>query len=353
MVAAFDTRTENRPRPGLLPGTLPRSEALQREVESGRVLKQGARGAAVSEAQSLLQAHGFSVGDKGVDGKLGPDTRAALTKFQQSRGIDADGAIGPDTLRELRTPTTGVDARRGVDRGVNAGASDRVPGMTGEEVRRRAEADALKRNRGSQPQTSEVGLAPRNMSEREKFDYYSNIVKQAGGQVNADGKPTVLGIRGQDINGNKHDTTSARAYNDTFVVLTPDKRVLELKGSTHSGQVTTSLVNHVGRINEGNYSVSGSIGDKYGKPKFHVKTLGGSGNIPAVRDLNDDGRFSANEKQAARQRGTTQDAILFHTGTNSSPHSIGCMTMPPAVYDQFVRAAGQRGFSFTLVDAYR
>lgn len=329
------------------------SAQLEQTIESGRTLSRGARGDAVREAQTLLESHGCSVGPKGIDGKLGPDTHAAITKFQQSRGLRPDGVIGADTLRELRTPTAGVDSRRGADRGVDARPTDRVPGMTGEEVRRRAELDALRRNREPAAQTGDVALAPRSMNEREKYDYYANLIKERGGSVNADGKPTVLGIRGQDIQGNKHDTTSARSYNDVFVVLTPDKRVLELKGSTHSGQVTTSLVSHVGRINEGNYKVSGSIGDKYGKPKFHVTTLGGSGNLAAVRDLNDDGRFSAEEKRIARQRGTTQDSILFHTGTRDSPHSIGCMTMPPDVYDRFVSAVGRRGFSFTLADAYR
>ncbi len=353
-----DTTVANRP--------LPSTPALQRTVQHGDLIKQGAHGAAVKDAQLLLQAHGFSVGPHGADGVLGNDTARALRAFQTKRGIAHDTTIGPETLRELRTPTAGVDARKGVERGTVPKATERIPGMSGEELRRRAQVDAGKRTAGGgggEPVITPVndtpeqaarsvkeGLAPRSMNEREKYNHYAAIVKQNGGTLDPN-KPTVLALRGQDINGNRHATTSARKFDDTFVVLTPDKRVVELKGSTHSGQVTSSLVPHVGRINEGNYRVSGSEGLKYGKPQFRVTTQGGNHNIAAVRDLNNDGKFSPSEIDAAKRRGTTQDGILFHTGTNDSPHSIGCFTMPPAVYDRFVNAVGKRGFNFSLVSA--
>jgi peptidoglycan hydrolase-like protein with peptidoglycan-binding domain len=338
------------------------TRALESAVESGRAPRRGSSGDAVSEAQRLLEAHGFSVGAHGVDGRLGRDTSAAVVRFQRSRGLEPDGIIGRDTLRELRTPTAGVDNRRGVDRGVTPGERDRVPGMSGEEVRRRAQLEEARRRQ--QPTTTQpsgstetsgntpVTLAPRGASEREKFEHYAAIVRSRGGQVCADGKPTVLGIRGTDINGNRHETTSARRYDDVFVVLTPDGRAQEFKGSTHAGQVTSSLVSHVGRINEGNYQVAQSgVGSHRGQRSFHVTTLSGNGNIPAVRDLNDDGRFSASERATAQQRRTTQDGILFHVGDEGSPHSIGCQTIPPSQYQRFLNAVGRRGFSYTLVQS--
>jgi hypothetical protein len=336
--------------------SLPTSVQLQRQLEQGRTIHVGSHGEAVREAQQLLKAHGFDPGR--VDGDMGTKTRAAVEAFQRSRGITVDGVIGRETLRELRTPTTGVDSRRGVDRGLDAGR-DRIPGQTGADFQRRAEADAARRQRetGRTEQTGDsrvnengdVRIAPKNMSEREKWDHYAAIVRKNGGQVCADGKPTVLGIRGMDVNGNRHESTNNRKYDDTFVVLTPDHKVLELRGATHAGQTTTSLVDHVGRINPGNY-VARPNGDHNGMPSLHVTTQGGSGNIPGVRDRNDDGRYSADEKSRSRQRGDTLSAILFHVGFENSPKSIGCQTLPPAEMRKLLRAAG-RGFSFSLVEA--
>lgn len=335
---------------------LPSAAHLERAVEQGRLLKPGASGPEVREAQELLKAHGFDPGM--VDGDLGPKTRSAIQSFQRSRGIDADGVIGRDTLRELRTPTSGVDARRGADRGVDASSHDRIPGGTGADYQRRAEADAARRARDQQTASDggrtnasgEVSIAPRNMSEREKWDHYAAIVKKNGGEVCPDGKPTVLGLRGMDVNGNKHESKNSRAYDDTFVVLTPDHKVLELKGATHAGQTTTSLVPHVGRINPGNY-VARSNGAHNGMPSFYVTTKNGSGNIPGVRDANDDGRYAAAETDRSRQRGDSLTEILFHVGYGDRPKSIGCQTLPPEDMRKLIRAAGNRGFTFSLVDA--
>ncbi|MBI1945306.1 MAG: peptidoglycan-binding protein [Deltaproteobacteria bacterium] len=344
------------------PRELPRSEALAQHIEGGNTLRRGADGPEVAEAQRLLEAHGFSVGPKGVDGKLGRDTRAALVDFQRSRGLSPDGVIGTETLRELRTPTTGVDRRSGADRGLQPAPGDRVPGSSGADFQQRARLEQQRRSEQRAEQRIEprtepaptgsgaVELAPRSMSERQRWDHYAAIVRANGGEVCADGKPTVLGVRGMDVNGNRHASTNNRKYDDTFVVLTPDHRVLELRGATHAGQKTTSLVDHVGRINAGNYRAV-SNGDHNGMPSFHVRTRSGSGSIPGVRDRNDDGNYSSTEIERSRQRGDALTGILFHVGFEGSPKSIGCQTLPPDAMRRFIDRVGGRGFSFTLVDA--
>ncbi len=336
------------------PRELPRADALAQHVEAGHTLRKGADGPAVAEAQRLLEAHGFSVGDKGIDGKLGKDTRAALVDFQRSRGLTPDGVIGPETLRELGTPTTGVDRRRGTDHGLQPAAGDRIPGQSGADFQQRARLDeqrrAAVRSEPAPTGTGAVEVAPRSMSERQRWDHYAAIVRANGGEVCADGKPTVLGIRGMDVNGNRHASTNSRAYDDTFVVLTPDHRVLELRGATHAGQRTTSLVDHVGRINAGTYQVVNN-GDHNGMASFHVRTRAGSGNIPGVRDRNDDGSYSSAEIERSRQRGDTLSGILFHVGFSDRPKSIGCQTLPPDAMRRLIDRVGGRGFSFTLVDA--
>ncbi|WP_406441723.1 peptidoglycan-binding protein [Streptomyces sp. NBC_00631] len=57
---------------------------------------------AVAEVQCLVRRHGFD--PKGIDGSFGPNTRAAVQAFQRSRGLTADGIVGPVTWRELRNP---------------------------------------------------------------------------------------------------------------------------------------------------------------------------------------------------------------------------------------------------------
>lgn len=55
-------------------------------------------------AQQALTSLGFDT--KGVDGIIGPNTRAAILAFQKGFGIAADGLLGPQTMNELKSRTT-------------------------------------------------------------------------------------------------------------------------------------------------------------------------------------------------------------------------------------------------------
>ena len=65
------------------------------------ILKQGSSGPAVKDLQQKLKDLGFD--PKGVDGKFGPGTIAAVIAFQKSKGLKADGIVGPNTLGALRS----------------------------------------------------------------------------------------------------------------------------------------------------------------------------------------------------------------------------------------------------------
>lgn len=62
-------------------------------------LRRGSSGAAVTELQEKLKELGFDPGD--VDSSFGPSTEAAVIAFQESKGLDADGVAGPNTLSAL------------------------------------------------------------------------------------------------------------------------------------------------------------------------------------------------------------------------------------------------------------
>jgi peptidoglycan hydrolase-like protein with peptidoglycan-binding domain len=68
----------------------------------------------VRPLQQLLRARGHAVA---VDGVFGPQTETAVKAFQQSRGLTADGIVGPQTWPQLvvqvKRGSTG-DAVRGV-----------------------------------------------------------------------------------------------------------------------------------------------------------------------------------------------------------------------------------------------
>ncbi|WP_438029046.1 peptidoglycan-binding domain-containing protein [Sorangium sp. So ce233] len=64
-----------------------------------RILRLGSAGADVTAAQDLLRARGFDPGKS--DGAFGPRTDAAVRRFQSSRGLHADGIVGPQTRAEL------------------------------------------------------------------------------------------------------------------------------------------------------------------------------------------------------------------------------------------------------------
>jgi hypothetical protein len=89
-------------RPGLIDFVF-RSMSLGRTVMPGSlspwpVVKNGADGHPVKTLQYLLRARGHSVA---VDGVFGPQTEAAVKAFQGSKGLTADGIVGPVTWPAL------------------------------------------------------------------------------------------------------------------------------------------------------------------------------------------------------------------------------------------------------------
>lgn len=72
---------------------------LGRPLFGRRVLSRGAVGWDVSVLQFHLRRHGLPPGR--IDGRFGQRTRAALTRFQERRGLAVDGVAGPATYAAL------------------------------------------------------------------------------------------------------------------------------------------------------------------------------------------------------------------------------------------------------------
>src|SRR5437764_13483698 len=84
------------------------------------ILQQGSSGPAVQDLQQKLKDLGFD--PKGVDGKFGPGTLAAVIAFQKSKGLQTDGMVGPATMAALQS--AGASAAANVGGEVSGGSAD-------------------------------------------------------------------------------------------------------------------------------------------------------------------------------------------------------------------------------------
>lgn len=335
-------------------------------LEDRQLLRQGQRSEDVRHVQGLLSQAGFPLR---ADGIFGPRTDRAVRGFQRAHGLQVDGIVGPQTAAALNAAVGAP-----VDRYRPGGTGGAAP-TDAEQRRARTESAAaqlIRQNpaprpgerRGAQRVINGVPVnhPPRGASTEAQFRHYARIVEAAGGQIRP-GERHVLGLRGLDTDGTVRQTTARRAMQDSMVVLYRDAQgrahVDRFDGSSYPGQrasgvspdVTGDRVGDVGMIAEGTYRAHPN-GNYKGKASWHVRTPGGSGRLPGVRDTNQDGRHGAAEWAASRRRGDTLTEVLFHRGNGHAVSSIGCLNV--GEYDAFIQSLGSRGsrFDFTLVNAF-
>jgi peptidoglycan hydrolase-like protein with peptidoglycan-binding domain len=58
----------------------------------------------ITQVQNLLKQRGFYSGES--DGKLNPDTRAGLKKYQEAEGLKVTGTLNGVTLQKMNIPLT-------------------------------------------------------------------------------------------------------------------------------------------------------------------------------------------------------------------------------------------------------
>lgn len=197
-----------------------------------------------------------------------------------------------------------------------------------------------------------------NPKDLSKLSYaeYATLIKEAGGKLHPNGIPSVLAIR--------YDRNITTKYSDLFIILTEDKNVVVLAGSTHPSMeshpkfmrdVNGDGLHDVGVLRPGNY-IGIPNGPWAGYDSFHLVRYDSNGkvngNLPGWRSTKRDKRLSKEEMKASERRGDTVSDILVHQGSSNNPRSLGCQTLSPDNIRRFVDAVGGASarFTFTLID---
>jgi len=250
------------------------------------------------------------------------------------------------------------------------------------------------------PRTPQSYVPPANATDEELYRHYSEIARQNGNlfPIGPDGQPmpTVLGLRGVDVNGRIHETQNRRnadtahgqegGYDDTLVILHPDGRIERMPYSSHPFQ------NHSGASPDADGNGSGDVGiirpgeyyaqaggNHAGDNAWHLRNQStttdaqgrvvmtpGDDHLPAWRDTDHDFRVSDAERtasegrrtdnaarQTSRRDGDYANGVLFHQIRPGVPtdSSIACQVQPRDGFRTFEQDIGPRqSFNYVLVD---
>jgi peptidoglycan hydrolase-like protein with peptidoglycan-binding domain len=86
--------------------------AVRQVIERGGLIRVGVDGDAVRQLQAFLNQAGFTDAEGNAldeDAEFGRRTREALMAYQEARGVDVDGVLGPQTFGRMATDITGMD----------------------------------------------------------------------------------------------------------------------------------------------------------------------------------------------------------------------------------------------------
>jgi Putative peptidoglycan binding domain len=93
------TTTPTTPKTTTTQTTTTPSTAQKLDLPAGTTLKVGSSGAQVTQLQNALKTLGYDPGK--ADGAYGPQTKAAVEKFQTAKGLSADGVVGAETAKAI------------------------------------------------------------------------------------------------------------------------------------------------------------------------------------------------------------------------------------------------------------
>ena len=158
------------------------------------------------------------------------------------------------------------------------------------------------------------------------------LVKNAGGQLNPDGKPTVLAIRS--------DNSTSRSYQDAFLVLKPDGTMEKFAANTRP----TSKGQDKAMLKEGEYQITPRWKDgKFSNDAFVVGSTAKNSNVAVARDANGDGQYDDDLNGNA-----SSSTIRLHRGKkDGTTSSAGCLNVKD--YDSFLNSVGGDQAKFNMV----
>jgi peptidoglycan hydrolase-like protein with peptidoglycan-binding domain len=350
------------------------------QAKSGNYIRRGQQGDSIQQLQERMNAAGIKPPLE-TDGKFGPQTEAAIRKFQAANGCKVDGIVGPETLGALENGGTfaGPDPARqkqahatGGEHTLNAPTEgQRNAAPTGNQVR----AGDLQRNdnaRLARAQNANVNAGGPNAPGRADRPFDSTkaareaqaeqLLKNNGMWPPTEGKNYAIQIDQDSPKASASARDKADYYNkytgQTAVYKCVDGRLVEtaapMRSASHPGQRKTTAGTDIDR--NGTDDISHLRSGSY----EYRKRPNGSGrfnptdnrNMTVARDTNQDGVISDAENQASLQRGDYATGLQIHAGKSYKPSSIGCQTMPPKDYDRFssaVRDGDGSTFSYLLV----
>ncbi|GAB1545433.1 hypothetical protein NUACC21_81090 [Scytonema sp. NUACC21] len=97
---AFDQNSASKATPSPAVKSLELAQASSTETAKQSILRPGSTGAEVSTLQTSLKDLGYYDGE--IDGRYGSGTSIAVTKFQEAKGLIADGVFGTLTRQTLQ-----------------------------------------------------------------------------------------------------------------------------------------------------------------------------------------------------------------------------------------------------------
>jgi len=147
------------------------------------ILRTGASGGQVRDAQQHLRNLGYNVGP--VDGKYGPQTSSAVRAFQREAGITVDGILGPETMEAMSQAAP----REKPAPGTAAPGTTPTPTVEGEAPPVEQEDDILR----------QLGILDDPEPERPVEDSpVRSFLESAGGEVDWDPDTGEVIVRGPD-----------------------------------------------------------------------------------------------------------------------------------------------------------
>lgn len=307
-------------------GGVAQQALLKSQLENKSPLKKGMEGQNISKLQDFLISKGYMTAEQKSTGpgKFGPKTEAALKAFQREHGLKDDGIVGPKTRKAME------------------GNQPPVKKASAEQVKNEPPKAQLD---GTREVPDSRMNAERSLEEQAKlYDKYVKVIPE-GKLKEGTNEMNIVGLRHHDIS----KSSDLKSYDDRFVVMWKDdagnKRVSVFEGATHTGQkyvkdtlkedgsykakftdVSGDGRSDIAYIKPGTYDFHMGKSSKYGE---HLRP---DDDIAAWRDTNQDGKITGKEQNTNYEA----TAILFHKGGTKAPVSVGCQTMHPDEFDNFM-----------------